>query len=198
MLRLAVSHGHRQLVLGAWGCGAFGNDPCEVADVMVKACRGAAGVLDHVVFALPRKDDKLEAFMAAAPEAVEQPLVDPEPAPGVSAWEVQAAMAELTALLPDALEEVAARVALSPNQLQRADEARQAARRFLHELTLQCLASLKGAVSEEALLHLGRALLEEADADSAVREPFLDAAKPLVREHFRALSRRSRPSASAQ
>ena len=31
MLHVAAEHGHKALVLGAWGCGAFGNKPDEVA-----------------------------------------------------------------------------------------------------------------------------------------------------------------------
>lgn len=31
LLTVAVIHGHEELVLGAWGCGVFGNDPADVA-----------------------------------------------------------------------------------------------------------------------------------------------------------------------
>ena len=37
VLAVAAAHGHRQLVLGAWGCGVFGNEPAEVADIFAGA-----------------------------------------------------------------------------------------------------------------------------------------------------------------
>lgn len=36
VLALAVANGYRRLVLGAWGCGVFRNDPAMVADVFAR------------------------------------------------------------------------------------------------------------------------------------------------------------------
>lgn len=40
VLAVAEALGHRRLVLGAWGCGAFRNDPDLVADVFARALEG--------------------------------------------------------------------------------------------------------------------------------------------------------------
>ncbi|HSV67117.1 MAG TPA: TIGR02452 family protein [Mycobacteriales bacterium] len=51
VLRVAGAHGHRRLVLGAWGCGVFGNDPALVAATFADALR-ACPRFDRVVFAV--------------------------------------------------------------------------------------------------------------------------------------------------
>jgi uncharacterized protein (TIGR02452 family) len=51
VLEVAGAHGHRALVLGAWGCGVFGNDPATVADAFAQALRRVAR-FDRVVFAV--------------------------------------------------------------------------------------------------------------------------------------------------
>ncbi|HEX8870128.1 MAG TPA: TIGR02452 family protein, partial [Lentzea sp.] len=51
VLHVAAAHGHRRLVLGAWGCGVFGNDPAVVAEVFRTALRENR-FFDHVVFAV--------------------------------------------------------------------------------------------------------------------------------------------------
>jgi uncharacterized protein (TIGR02452 family) len=51
ILSVAASHGDRRLVLGAWGCGVFGNDPAVVADAFAAALRRVGG-FELVVFAV--------------------------------------------------------------------------------------------------------------------------------------------------
>ncbi|WP_151770623.1 TIGR02452 family protein [Streptomyces abyssomicinicus] len=53
VLETAAAHGYRRLVLGAWGCGVFMNDPAQVADAFrVLLAPGARfeGRFAHVVF----------------------------------------------------------------------------------------------------------------------------------------------------
>ncbi|WP_030247277.1 TIGR02452 family protein [Streptomyces sp. NRRL S-455] len=55
VLETATAHGYPRLVLGAWGCGVFRNDPAQVAEAF-RALLGAggrfAGVFEHVVFGI--------------------------------------------------------------------------------------------------------------------------------------------------
>ncbi|WP_433650063.1 TIGR02452 family protein [Micromonospora zamorensis] len=51
VLEVAAAHGHRTLVLGAWGCGVFRNAPATVADTFAYALR-EVDRFDHVVFAI--------------------------------------------------------------------------------------------------------------------------------------------------
>lgn len=59
ILRAAVHYGYRNLVLGAWGCGAFGNDPKMVADCFrqVLAQDDLAMYFDTVCFAVYGSDN---------------------------------------------------------------------------------------------------------------------------------------------
>jgi uncharacterized protein (TIGR02452 family) len=52
VLAVAAAHGHRKLVLGAWGCGVFGNDPAIVAAAFAAGLVRAGGSFDQVVFAV--------------------------------------------------------------------------------------------------------------------------------------------------
>ena len=53
VLDIACSYGYTTLILGAWGCGAFGNDPASVANDFRDALLGDfAGNFETVVFAI--------------------------------------------------------------------------------------------------------------------------------------------------
>lgn len=64
MLRAAMMEGYRHIVLGAWGCGSFGNDPKTVAALFHQALTEpfgpngeftAADFFEEVVFGIPDK-----------------------------------------------------------------------------------------------------------------------------------------------
>ncbi|MEV2279038.1 TIGR02452 family protein [Nocardiopsis sp. NPDC049922] len=60
VLAVAADRGAVTLVLGAWGCGVFGNRPAEVAAAFAEPLNGEfAGVFEHVVFAVMDRDDAL-------------------------------------------------------------------------------------------------------------------------------------------
>ena len=53
VLAIAAHHGHEALVLGAWGCGVFGNDTQEVAELFREALAARfRGAFSRVVFAV--------------------------------------------------------------------------------------------------------------------------------------------------
>jgi uncharacterized protein (TIGR02452 family) len=55
VLWVAARHGHTRLVLGAWGCGVFANDPYEIADLFAETLGEGgpfANCFRHVVFAI--------------------------------------------------------------------------------------------------------------------------------------------------
>jgi uncharacterized protein (TIGR02452 family) len=53
VLAAAVEHKHNAIVLGAWGCGAFGNDGNEIAALFKKALEeNFRGAFEYVIFAI--------------------------------------------------------------------------------------------------------------------------------------------------
>ena len=53
VLSIGVKHGHDAIVLGAWGCGAFGNDGHEIAALFRKALeQNFKGAYRRVIFAI--------------------------------------------------------------------------------------------------------------------------------------------------
>ncbi|MCC2278038.1 MULTISPECIES: TIGR02452 family protein [Streptomyces] len=75
VLEVAAAHHYRQLVLGAWGCGVFRNEPADVATAFATHLTGGgrfADCFERVVFAvLDRRTDSpvREAFARRFPRA---------------------------------------------------------------------------------------------------------------------------------
>jgi uncharacterized protein (TIGR02452 family) len=74
VLETAVAHGYRRLVLGAWGCGVFRNDPAQVAGafrVLLGPGGRFAGAFEHVAFGVLDRttgNTTRAAFLRAFPE----------------------------------------------------------------------------------------------------------------------------------
>ena len=69
VLLVAAARGHRCLVLGAWGCGVFRNDPAAVADAFARGLdhERLHGAFERVVFAVydrGKRKENLRAFQA--------------------------------------------------------------------------------------------------------------------------------------
>jgi uncharacterized protein (TIGR02452 family) len=52
VLQVAAYHGERRLVLGAWGCGVFRNQPAAVAEAFAAALDALPGRFDQITFAV--------------------------------------------------------------------------------------------------------------------------------------------------
>ncbi|WP_133878932.1 TIGR02452 family protein [Paractinoplanes brasiliensis] len=63
VLRVAAGNGHRRLVLGAWGCGVFGNDPLEVVDAFAGALE-ASPWFEEVTFAVLDRERDTPTYAA--------------------------------------------------------------------------------------------------------------------------------------
>ncbi|HWA25304.1 MAG TPA: TIGR02452 family protein [Lacunisphaera sp.] len=69
VLRVAAHHGVKRLVLGAWGCGVFRNDPRQVARVfadLLAAGQPWHGAFDEVIFAVFDASKNAGTYLAFA------------------------------------------------------------------------------------------------------------------------------------
>lgn len=59
LLAVAAQHGHKNIILGAWGCGAFGNKPDDVSGYFRKVIidEGYGKLFDNICFAVYGKED---------------------------------------------------------------------------------------------------------------------------------------------
>ena len=68
VLQIAAAHRHRQLVLGAWGCGVFSNDPAVVAAAFAHALSRALW-FDHIVFAIHDRQPRTPSTRPSLPHS---------------------------------------------------------------------------------------------------------------------------------
>jgi uncharacterized protein (TIGR02452 family) len=52
LLQVAALHGHKNIILGAWGCGAFGNDAGQVAGIFSQLVNDGTPFFENVCFAV--------------------------------------------------------------------------------------------------------------------------------------------------
>jgi uncharacterized protein (TIGR02452 family) len=67
VLAVGRQHNHNTIVLGAWGCGVFGNNPSDVAQWFYDALQydhNFFGAFDRVVFAVFDREDGAPSFKA--------------------------------------------------------------------------------------------------------------------------------------
>jgi len=62
VLTAAAENGHDTLILGAFGCGAFGNPPDHIAELFKQTFAEFSGTFKEIVFAIPPGDGNLDAF----------------------------------------------------------------------------------------------------------------------------------------
>jgi uncharacterized protein (TIGR02452 family) len=67
VLAIARDRGHRTVILGAWGCGAFEGDPTVVAETARERLNDGhfGGSFDRVVFAIPSFGERSARNLAA-------------------------------------------------------------------------------------------------------------------------------------
>lgn len=62
IFKVAAINEEKNLVLGAFGCGVFKNDPKRVAEIFLDVSFDYRGYFERVIFAIPSKDANYEAF----------------------------------------------------------------------------------------------------------------------------------------
>uniref|UniRef100_A0A0G4G1G6 Microbial-type PARG catalytic domain-containing protein n=1 Tax=Chromera velia CCMP2878 TaxID=1169474 RepID=A0A0G4G1G6_9ALVE len=69
VLLCAIENGHKSIVLGAWGCGAFGNPPSSVALAFRSALQRPeiSSAFSHVIFAIPGSSHLRKEFETFCP-----------------------------------------------------------------------------------------------------------------------------------
>lgn len=55
VFEIAADVGHKTLILGAWGCGVFRNDPLTIAELFDQTAKEFDGVFERIIYAVPNE-----------------------------------------------------------------------------------------------------------------------------------------------
>jgi len=163
VLRMAGNRGHRQVVLGAWGCGAFGNNPETIAEHMLAAVHECRQWFDQVVFAVP-SGENFEAFHAKLLGLCDVVQLSSRgnstlaPAPAAARLTEQHKW-ELLSAVSECMEVAIKDAAPVPDECKTAEGARRTAAALLVALKTACLAELATCNSTELVTRLGQILI---------------------------------------
>lgn len=151
VLRAAAAYGYKQLVLGAWGCGAFGNDPGQIAMHMLEAIREYEAWFDHIVFAVPHGEnfeafhDKLQGrcdVTVGGGRSAERNSLSSSKLTEQHKW-------ELLTTIPECIEEAIKQAGVSPENCQSTEGARRSAAVLLEAIRAACIAELAKSTSQD-------------------------------------------------
>eukprot|EP00931_Biecheleriopsis_adriatica_P056903 TRINITY_DN33749_c0_g3_i1.p1 TRINITY_DN33749_c0_g3~~TRINITY_DN33749_c0_g3_i1.p1 ORF type:complete len:425 (-),score=68.46 TRINITY_DN33749_c0_g3_i1:80-1354(-) len=198
VLHVAGNHGHKQVVLGAWGCGAFGNDPDKIAGHMLTASLECRAWFDHVVFAVPHGDnfDAFQAKLHGTCDVVglSSTLTDTL-APPIARLTEQHKW-ELLAAVPECMQDVAEHAVTLPEDCKTQERARRCAATLLTALKAACIVELAKENSPDLVARLHQILppgpsaaddqdaraAELTEAEEQICAAFQDASRDLVME----------------
>lgn len=192
ILHIAGYHGHRQIVLGAWGCGAFGNDAENVARHMACALRHCNAWFDHVVFAIP-SGHNFVAYQSALPgcEVVARSMESPSNI--ASTMHLPDVFDMLISTLPDVAVTAVTRAAVDPAEYLCRSGLQRAAKAMLIALKASCLDELAATIPSPLLERLlvilppdsctvGGVISYRSELERDICDTFREASQQLVRE----------------
>jgi uncharacterized protein (TIGR02452 family) len=72
IFKVAIVYGHKNIVLGALGCGVFGNPPEEVAEIFNESIKKYKNYFDNIYFAIKSvRDNNYDVFSARISKKIE-------------------------------------------------------------------------------------------------------------------------------
>merc|ERR1712039_55711 len=132
-----------------------------------EASKSAEGLLDHIVLAFPRQDERLQAFSEVFTEAnvalpqcsSESSSVAPQVDVNFAKWDL------LGSLHCDTMANAVAAAQVDTSNVGSAVEAKRIAQRWLHEVARICIEELRSACTDIVLERVQKLLSLESNVD---------------------------------